>query len=84
MGSSTAPFPPGTGGGDGVAHGRKGKGILLHRLTEAGGMPLAACTTPANGNERAQVVPLLEAVTIKTGTRGRPRKRPKVLAADKG
>ena len=47
-------------------------------------MPLAACTTPANGNERAQVMPLLDAVTIKTGKRGRPRKRPKVLAADKG
>jgi hypothetical protein len=47
-------------------------------------MPLAACTTPANGNERAPVMPLLEAVTSKTGKRGRPRKRPKVLAADKG
>jgi IS5 family transposase len=47
-------------------------------------MPLAACTTPANGNERAQVMPLLDAVRIKTGQRGRPRKRLKVLAADKG
>jgi IS5 family transposase len=83
MGPSMAPFPPGKGGGEGVAHGRKGKGILLHSLTEAGGMPLAACTTPANGNERAQVMPLLDAVTINTGKRGRPRKRPKVLAADK-
>ena len=77
-------FPPGQGGGDGVAHGRKGKGRLIHRLTAAGGMPLAACTTPANGNERAQVMPLLDAVPLKTGNRGRPRKRPKVLAADKG
>jgi hypothetical protein len=47
-------------------------------------MPLAACTTPANGNERAQVMPLLEAVAINTGARGRPRTRPQVLAADKG
>ena len=47
-------------------------------------MPLAAGTTPAKGNERAQVMPLLDAVTIKTGKRGRPRTRPKVLAADKG
>ena len=29
-------------------------------------------------------MPLLDAVPLKTGTRGRPRKRPKVLAADKG
>ncbi|MGH8067078.1 MAG: transposase [Candidatus Entotheonellia bacterium] len=83
-GPSTAPFPPGKGVGDGIAHGRKGKGVLLHSLTDAGGMPLAACTTLANENERAHVMPLLNAVTIKTGKRGRPRKRPKVLAADKG
>ena len=45
---------------------------------------MSACTTPANGDERAQVLPLLDALHIRTGTRGRPRKRPKVLAMDKG
>jgi IS5 family transposase len=67
-----------------VAHGRKGKGILIHSLTDAAGMPLATRTTPANGNERAQVMPLLDAVHLRTGKRGRPRKRPNVLATDKG
>ena len=33
---------------------------------------------------RPSLMPLLDAVTIKTGKRGRPRKRPKVLATDKG
>lgn len=47
-------------------------------------MPLANCTTPANGNEREQVIPLLDKVKSKTFKRGRPRKRIKVLAADKG
>ena len=47
-------------------------------------MPLSTCTTPANGDERAQVVPLLDAVHICTGKRGRPRKRLKVVATDKG
>jgi Transposase DDE domain len=84
MGPSTAPFPPGKGGGEGVARGGKGKGILIHSLTDAAGMPLANRTTPANGNERAQVVPLLDAICLRTGKRGRPRKRPKVLATDKG
>jgi transposase len=84
MGPSTALFPPGTGGGEGVAYGRKGKGILIHSLTDAAGMPLANHTTPANGNERAQVLPLLDAVHLRTGRRGRPRKRPKVVATDKG
>jgi transposase len=77
-------FPPGKGGGAGVARGGKGKGILIHSLTEGGGMPLATRTTPANGDERAQVLPLLDAVKIRTGKRGRPRKRLKVIATDKG
>src|SRR6266566_3553761 len=85
---STAPLmallPPGRGGGAGVAHGGKGKGILIHSLTDGHGMPLANRTTPANGDERAQVLPLLDAVEVRTRTRGRPRKRLKVIATDKG
>jgi transposase len=77
-------FPPGKGGGEGVAYGRKGKGILIHSLTDGAGMPLSTRTTPANGNERAQVIPLLDTLRIHTGKRGRPRKRFKVLAMDKG
>jgi Transposase DDE domain len=84
MAPLTALFPPGKGGGEGVARGGKGKGILIHSLTEGNGMPLANCTTPANGDERAQVVPLLDAVKVHTGKRGRPRKRLKVIATDKG
>ncbi|MEH1785130.1 transposase [Nostoc sp.] len=64
--------------------GDKGKGVLIHTLTEGNGMPLANSTTPANGNEREQVLPLLDKVKLKTLKRGRPRKRLKVLAADKG
>ena len=76
--------PPGKGGGEGVAHGGKGKGILIHSLTDGGGMPLANRPTPAKGDERAHVLPLLEAVTIRTGTRGRPRTRLQVVATEKG
>jgi hypothetical protein len=47
-------------------------------------MPLSLRTTPANGDERAQVIPLLDALHIRTGKRGRPRKRFKVLTTDKG
>jgi hypothetical protein len=77
-------FPPGKGGGAGVAHGGKGKGILIHSLTEGRGMPLANRVTPAKGDERAQVVPLLDAVKVHTGKRGRPRTRLKVIATEKG
>jgi Transposase DDE domain len=64
--------------------GRKGKGILIHSLTDAAGMPLANRTTPAHGNERAQVLPLLDAVRPHPGKRGRARKRPKVIPTEKG
>ncbi|CDN10500.1 hypothetical protein RintRC_4984 [Richelia intracellularis] len=46
-------------------------------------MPLSNRTTPANGSETDQVIPLLDSVKLKTNKGGRPRKRLKVLAADK-
>src|SRR5262249_28354374 len=77
-------FPPGKGGGAGVARGGKGKGILMHSLTDGHGMPLANRTTPANPDEPAHGVPRRDAVQLRTGRRGRPRKRLTVIAADKG
>ena len=47
-------------------------------------MPIANCTTAANGSEREQILPLLDSVKLKTLKPGRPKKRVKVLAADKG
>lgn len=84
FGAVDGSFSSGKGGGKGVGHGYQGKGILIHTLTEANGMPLANRTTPANGDERTQVIPLLDAVKPKTGKPGRPRKRLAVIAADKG
>ncbi|CDN10129.1 hypothetical protein RintRC_3734 [Richelia intracellularis] len=80
----TGLFPPGKGGDDGVAYGGKGKGIFIHTLTEGSGMPLSNRTTPANGSETDQVIPLLDSVKVKSNKRSRPRKPLKVLAADKG
>ena len=77
-------FPPGKGGGEEVAYGYKGKGVLIHTITEGNGMPLANRTTAANGSEREQVLPLLDSIKIQTGKPGRPRRRFSVLAADKG
>ena len=77
-------FSPGKGGGEEVAYGRKGKGILIHTLTEGGGMPLCNSTTAANGSEREQIFFLLDSVKLKTLKKGRPKKKVKILAADKG
>ena len=77
-------FSPGKGGGEDVAYGHKGKGILIHTLSEGNGLPVANCTTPANGNEREQLIPLIDSTNLKTYKRGRPRKRFQVIATDKG
>ena len=80
----TVLFPLGKGGGEGVGYGYKGKGILIHSITEANGMPLVAITTAANGDERQQVLPMLAKIRVATRKRGNPKRRPKILAADKG
>ena len=80
----TALFPPGKGGGDGVAYGYKGKGILIHSITDANGMPIVAITTPANGDERQQVLPMLAQIRLATSKPGNPKRRPKTLAAGIG
>lgn len=77
-------FPQGIGGGEGVSYGYKGKGILIHSITDANGMPVVTITTPANGDERQQVLPMLAKIRLATGKRGNPKRRPKTLAADKG
>ncbi len=77
-------FPPGKGGGEGVGYGYKGKGILIHSITDANGIPVVAITTPANGDERQQVLPMLAKIRVTTRKRGNPKRHPKVLAADKG
>ncbi len=77
-------FPPGKGGGEGVSYGYKGKGVLLHSITDGNGMPLVAITTPANGDERQQVLPMLAQIRLATLKPGNPKRRPKTLAADKG
>ena len=69
---------------EGVGYGYKGKGILIHTITDANGMPVAAITTPANGDEKQQVLPMLAQIRLTTCKRGNPKRRPKTLAADKG
>jgi hypothetical protein len=53
-------FPPGPGGGKEVEHGYKGKGSLLHLITDKEGKPLWITTTSATGNERSQALVLLD------------------------
>ena len=55
-------FPPGPGGGKEVEHGYKGKGSLLHLITDREGKPLGITTPSAKGNERVQALSLLDQI----------------------
>lgn len=63
---------------------RGGFGTKLHLVVDGGGVPLAAVVSPGEAHESRFVEPVLRAVRLPTGRRGRPRVRPPRLAGDKG
>ena len=52
-------------------------------LTDANGTPLSALLTGANRHDVTQLLPLVDAVPPVRGRRGRPRRRPQRLYADR-
>ncbi|WP_306750049.1 IS5 family transposase [Saccharothrix yanglingensis] len=58
-------------------------GSKHHLLTEGGGIPLAVLLTGGNRNDVIGLEPLLDAVPSVGGRRGRPRRRPKTVYADR-
>lgn len=75
----TVLFPPAPGGGTEVAHGYKGKGTLLHLLVDAKGACLGITSTGANGNERQELLKLVDRITEL-----REDRKMIVVEADKG
>ena len=59
-------------------------GSKRHVLVDAGGIPLALALTPANVHDSTVLEPALDAVPPIRQCRGRPRRRPGKLHADKG
>ncbi|MEU9338284.1 IS5 family transposase [Streptomyces sp. NPDC048290] len=59
-------------------------GSKHHLITEANGIPLAVSLTGGNRNDVTQLMPLIEAVPPVRGRRGRPRRRPDSIYADRG
>lgn len=76
-----APFPPGPGGGKEIEHGYKGKGSLLHLITDKEGRQLWICAASAKGNGRIQALVLLDQLQI-NGCKD--SKRMTICEADKG
>jgi len=52
-------------------------------MSERGGLPLAAAVSAANTVDAAMLLPLVDSVPPVSGRRGRPRRRPDRLHADK-
>jgi transposase len=73
-GDKTGPSP--------VDRGRAGS--KHHLITDAKGIPLACLLTAANRPDVTQLLPLVEAIPPVRGKRGRPRRRPDTLLADRG
>lgn len=59
-------------------------GSKHHVLTDARGLPLALTLTGGNRNDVTQLLALIDGVKPVAGRVGGPRKRPKVLLADRG
>ncbi len=62
---------------------RRKKGSKHHVIVDGEGTPLAAIVTAANRHDVAQLEPLVDAVPPVRGKRGRPRRRPNRLFADR-
>jgi transposase len=61
-----------------------GTGSKHRMITDAKGVPLACLLAGANRHDVTQLLPLVEAIPPVRGKRGRPRRRPKTLIADRG
>ena len=59
-------------------------GSKHHVIVEAHGIPLATTLTGGNRNDVTQLIPLIQAVPPIRGKRGRPRRRPGLVYADRG
>ena len=56
----------------------------LHLACDGRGRPLALLATPGQRHESTQLEAVLDAICVPRAGRGRPRKRPALLLADKG
>lgn len=66
-----------------MGYGRKGKGSQRHSIVDGAGRPLAFTLTGAQVNEKKVALQTVDRIWVKR-CKGRPKQRPKQLAADAG
>ncbi|WP_157360499.1 IS5 family transposase [Amycolatopsis thermoflava] len=59
-------------------------GSKHHVITDGNGIPLVVSVTGGNRHDSTQLIPLVEALPVIRGKRGRPRQRPRWLYGDRG
>jgi transposase len=59
-------------------------GSKRHLICDGQGVPLAIQLTGANRNDSQQALPLVDAIPLLQGERGRPRHRPDCVLGDRG
>lgn len=69
-------------GGEDIAYGWKGKGSMVHLVTEGNGLPLAFLVTAANVSEVTVGLKVVDQVRVPR-PQGRPCQRPASVGADK-
>ena len=70
---------------DGEALGRSRGGLTskVHLAVDGRGRPMSVVLTPGQAGDNPQLLPLLDAIRVPRVGRGRPRKRPEHLIADR-
>jgi transposase len=72
-------------GDEAIGRSRGGLTTKVHLACDGRGRPLSAVLTPGQRHDSTQLEPILDAISVpRPGGRGRPRKRPDHLIADKG
>ena len=63
---------------------RRKAGSKHHLLSDAPGIPLSLILTATNRNDVTQLLPLVDTLPPIAGKRGRPRRKPDLIQADRG
>lgn len=69
--------------GEALGRSRGGLTSKLHLAVDNRGRPLALTLTEGQAGDNPQLLPLLDAIALRTGRPGRPRKRPDHVVADR-
>jgi transposase len=69
--------------GEGIGRSRGGLSSKIHLAVDGRGLPMSVILTPGQDGDNPQLIPLLEAISVRRPGRGRPRSKPEAVLADK-